>query len=122
MRNTLANELNLYNSSTGERIEGKLNVKFSPTGSTPSFQLENSYKITDKKEQKEILQFIMDSSYYDQSIYQRTLDSMLIEWKAHNNLYSIYKHERVQHTDFDKNDEGVTMFEFYLRAIKEYFN
>ena len=26
------------------------------------------------------------------------------------------------HTDFDKNDEGVTLFEFYLRAIKESFN
>ena len=51
----------------------------------------------------------------------RTIDSMLIEWDAHNDIYLITRHERVRHTDFDKNDEGVGYWEFWWRGIKEIF-
>ena len=55
-------------------------------------------------------------------LYGRTIDSMLIEWDAHNELYSLYKHDRLKHTDFDKNSEGWTKIDYYYHAIKEGLN
>ena len=113
--------IHIYYADTGSREDGKINVKFSPNGDNPSFQIEDSYKIDNEDDQRAILEYIMNSSYYSQDVYNRTIDSMLIEWDAHNDIYLITRHERVRHTDFDKNDEGVGYWEFWWRGIKEIF-
>ena len=61
----------------------------------------------------------MSSEYYSQEIYGRTIDSMLIEWDAHNDIYAFSKHERVAHTDFDKNSEGMKYMAYWWLAVKE---
>ena len=61
----------------------------------------------------------MKSDYYSQDVYNRTIGSMLVEWDAHNRLNSIKSHERLKHTDFDKNDEGVGYWGFFWRAVRE---
>ena len=120
--------INLYSDTEGKRQEGKINVKFSPDNkdsqgnSNPSFQIENSADICNIEQQKFILNYIMESEFYDQDVYGRTIDSMLIEWDAHNELYSVYKHNRLKHTDFDKNSEGWTKKDYYDYAIKEGWN
>ena len=52
-------------------------------------------------------------------LWGRTLESLLVEWESHNEIYVLTKHVRVAHTDFDFYDEGTTKIQFYQRAIKE---
>ena len=99
-------DINMYEDDKGSPVEGKLNVKFSPNGDNPSFQIENSYQITDEDQQRQILEYIVESEYYSYDTYGRTVDSMLIEWAAHNEIYGYVRHDRVRHTDFDRNSEG----------------
>lgn len=106
--------------STGEYQEGKINVKFSPYSKTngesnPSFQIGNSADIRSKKDQRIILEYIVESDYYSQEIYGRTVDSMMVEWDAHNKAYSLYKTDQFKQADFDKNSEG----KGYLDYISE---
>ena len=117
---SITDNINLYDDSTGEYQEGKINVKFSPDNKTngepnPSFQIENSADIRSKKDQRIILEYIVESDYYSQEVYGRTVDSMMVEWDAHNKAYSIYRTDQFKHTDFDKNSEG----KGYLDYISE---
>ncbi len=116
----VCNDLYLY--ENGAEREGWINVKFTPTGENPVFQIRDSYKITDEKVHKAILEYIMASEFYKQDVYKRTMESMLVEWLAHNHIYSAYENERCRHVDFDRNDEGVTYMDFWKRAAKEYGN
>ena len=62
----------------------------------------------------------MASEFYSQDVYGRTMESMLIEWDVHNSLYyDFWKHPRLGSTDFDKNSEGWTKWDFYRFAIVE---
>ena len=84
----------------------------------PNMQIYNSYMITDTSQQKEILQVLYryDKTNPSRHAWGRTIDSMMIEWDAHNDIHSITKHERVAHTDFDKNDENTRYIEYWIRA------
>ncbi|MBO5316501.1 MAG: RHS repeat-associated core domain-containing protein, partial [Clostridia bacterium] len=116
---SITDNINMYYDDVGWK-EGKINVKFSPNGNNPSFQIRNSYEIVDEDDQRAILEYIMNSEYYSQDIYGRTMNSMIIEWQAHNELYNQYPSERLKHVDFDKNSEGWSRFDFYKYAIYEY--
>ena len=121
-------DINLYSDTEGSRQEGKINVKFSPNGTddegnpNPSFQIENSYKITNSKDQEFILNYIVESEFYSQEVYCRTMDSMLIEWDAHNDIHSWTHHERVKHTDFDKKDEDMEYWDYWEKGFSEWKN
>ena len=60
-----------------------------------------------------------------QHIWGRTVDSMLIEWDAHNDVHKFAilvseKHAyRVAHTDFDYNDEKTAYWEFWERTVDQ---
>ena len=124
---SISERLNLYD-STGSRVEGMINVKFSPNSKNPSFQIENSAYITNEYEQRLILYYIMTSSYYSQEIYGRTLESMLVEWKAHNEYYysdyssiidkvfSLNTRNQAKSVDFDYESEGLEEHEYMIDA------
>ena len=82
-------------------------------------QIENSINIKDDAQQKAILEYIMASDFYSQDVYCRTLDSMLIEWDAHNHLYRIKSHDRLKSVDFDKKSENFAYLDYYKLAVKE---
>ncbi len=122
----ITEQINLYDDNVGKRIDGKINVKFSPNNKdengnlNPSFQIENSYEIKSKEDQRVILQYIMASDFYSQDVYCRTLDSMLIEWDAHNDLKWIKPNEsRLASVDFDKNSETLGYWDYYKLAVEE---
>ncbi len=115
-------DINLYSDEEGTWQEGKINVKFSPNSDNPSFQIENSCDITNSTEQEFILNYIVNSDFYDQDVYCRTVNSMLIEWDMHNFLYRFHPIERLAHTDFDKQSEGWTKIDYLKFAKEEYFN
>ena len=99
-----------------EVIFTKINVKFSPDNKTngepnPGFQIKNSADIRSKKDQRIILEYIVESEYYSQEVYGRTVDSMIVEWDAHNIAYAMIRTDQFKHTDFDKNSEGKNWFD-----------
>ena len=81
----------------------------------PNIQVINSYFITAKAEQKEILTLLLayDASNPSQVPWSRTLDSMIIEWDAHN-MFAAFS-QSARDTDFDKNEEGMG----YLYYVKK---
>ncbi len=93
------------------------------TSSNPTMQVQNSYKITKTKHQKEILNLMIeynDSNPVDPT-WDRTIDSMLIEWDAHNDGYKgrffigLLKEnaaERLRHVDFDNASESLKYWDY----------
>ena len=97
------------------------------TKCNPNMQIWNSYMIDESAKQREILEILYayDKAHPSRHAWGRTVDSMLVEWDAHNDIYRLAKYisydyaNRVAHTDFDYNDEGKTYEEYWQRAIKE---
>ena len=120
-RNPLDYKIHMYYSGKGQNVDGKINIIFSPNAKyngedNPSFQIVNSCDITDENEQRAILEYVIASGFYSQDVYQRTIDSMLIEWKAHNVAWFLFRKNTFKSTDFDKKDEGKD----YLDFIRDY--
>lgn len=118
----LAERLHLYLEGSGELEEGKINIVFCPDsrgadGSPdPTVRVWDSWRITRKEEIREICRAILDSELYDSALYGRTLDSMVTEWVAHNDINRVYDNERTRHVDLNRADEGVSYAGFWRRA------
>ena len=60
----------------------------------------------------------MKSDFYSQEIYERTLESMMIEWKAHNLAWILFRTEQFGSTDFDKESEGMEYLDYIISYIE----
>lgn len=119
-------DFNFYLDGFGEQVPDRINVCFYPENrdgngaADPNIRVWDSYLITNETEIRDICARILTSEYYDAELYGRTLDSMAVEWLAHNAVNSFYDNERTRHVDFNRADEGVTYMEFWQRALREY--
>lgn len=119
-------DFNLYMDGSGEQDPDRINICFYPDnlGSDgqpdPNIRVWDSYLITNETEIRSICEWILASEYYDAERYGRTLESMVVEWKAHNAINNTYDNERTRHVDFNRADEGVTYVEFWQRAMREF--
>ena len=82
----------------------------------PCMQVRNSYLITKPDEQIEILVYLLDynSSNPSSEAWVRTVDSMLIEWDAHND-FALFD-DSAKHTDFDNAEEGKSYLYYVDKA------
>lgn len=87
----------------------------------PNMQIRDSYLITDFVEMGDIANILLEYNEDNTENYSwsRTVDSIIIEWDAHNDLNNISDHERLKHVDLNNADEGTTYIEFVIRAGKE---
>ncbi len=98
----------------GNNPDGSINVKIT----TGNIHIDNSYRITNEKDQEKVIEIIMASELYTQYGFYRSKDSYLSEWRAHNWLYDIlpewtgYK-DNAQHVDLNKDPEGGVRGLFY---------
>ena len=98
----------------------------------PNIQAIDSYKITDKAEQTEIISFMLDycASNPSQYAFDRTQSSLLYEWEIHNNVHQIMQHLQFSNcdiinsflistadTDFNNGDEGKGYVAFFYDRI-----
>ena len=113
-------DFNFYLDGFGEPDPDRINVTFYPNAPDPNIRVWNSYQITNETEIRDICGRILASDFYDADRYGRTLDSMAVEWLAHNAVNSLYDNERTRHVDFNRADEGVTYAEFWQRAFREF--
>jgi len=63
----------------------KLNVTFYPEAGL--IHIEQSYTISSEYEKRAVISVIMNSEYYDPSVYGNSVETMLIEWSGHNFVY-----------------------------------
>ena len=88
------------------------------TATDPNMQIQNSYEITNRQQQKEILQLMLDYNNLNpvEPGWNRTLDSMMVEWQLHNLAYDMrYKRGRTKDCDFNNADEGKGIWDFARR-------
>ena len=105
------------------------------TDCDPNMQIYNSYK-TKTVYHREILEILVkhDEAYPSRHTWGRTVESMLIEWDAHNDVclaatilkalgYNISQEnlDRVMHTDFDYKDEKTTYKQYWDRVFEGVF-
>ena len=72
----------------------------------PNMEIISSHEITDKEARNDIIEIIMEYERCYPSKWNRTEESMRLEWYIHNMLYDIdYERHRTDNVDFDNSDE-----------------
>ena len=96
----------MCNKQIEERYKIKIGYSYNPDN--PCFYIKDSYKITNKKQIKEILEQIHTTRKYSQLQtlgYTRSLSSEYREWAAHNVLYRLnIKRDHTATTDFEQKE------------------
>ena len=90
------------------------------TEDDPDMQIQQSYKVKKKKHQQEIAQLMIDynTAYPVIPSWHRTKDSIVEEWRIHNNVY--YAHLFRKNTadcNFNNKDEGKGYWDFFYERV-----
>lgn len=79
----------------------------------PNMEIISSHEINDKEARNDIIEIILEYERRYPSKWNRTIESMRLEWYIHNILYDIdYERHRTDNVDFDNSDE-----EYYNKHI-----
>ena len=85
----------------------------------PTLKVLSSYKIKDNKDRRDIISIMQDYNKEFPSKWDRTIESLSLEWYVHNTLYDInYKHDHTTDVDFDNSDEDYYNKPFINKLIK----
>ena len=72
----------------------------------PDMTIISSYEVTDKEARNDVLRIIMEYESCYPSDWDRSMESLRLEWFIHNTLYDIdYKRDHTDNVDFDNSDE-----------------
>lgn len=72
----------------------------------PNVRVFSSYKITDKLARNDIIEILDEYERMFPSDWDRTVESMRLEWYVHNLLYDLYyQRDRTENVDFNNEDE-----------------
>ena len=72
-----------------------------------NFKIIDSYKITDKDTRNDIIEAILEYNRMYPMVYERSVESMRLEWLAHNILYNLnYEVDRTRDVDFEVSEEN----------------
>lgn len=84
-----------------------------------NIKIISSYKIMDRQTQNNVLAVISEYEKNNPSVWDRTTDSMLIEWRVHNVLYHInFKTSSTKDVDFENNEEILYSNNLFRRIFK----
>jgi len=90
--------------------------------SNPDMKIYNSYKIQDEAKMKEIINILLAHEELRPSNWNRTLNSLLNEWDAHNKLYNLHiQRERTADVDLDNRDEDLYKNKLGISTIIKYY-
>lgn len=85
----------------------------------PNATIVSSYNIKSKDERYEILSILSMYEYEHPSEWNRTIDSMRVEWEVHNMLYTLgISRDRTQDVDLDNSEEKIYNNSLLKRLIK----
>ena len=85
----------------------------------PNASILSSYRITDKDERNEILNVLKLYGQINDTRWNRSIDSMRVEWTVHNFFYELnYERDRTQNVDLDNSEEKLYNNYVLKRLIK----
>lgn len=74
----------------------------------PDMKVISSYQIDDPLIRKNIIEVLQEYEKENPSLWDRTTESMEVEWSMHNIFYQLdYEKERSSDVDFDNEDEEI---------------
>lgn len=86
-----------------------------------NIHITNSYQVKSGKEMEQIIDMIMNKSYYQQLTaagFTRSKGSLLREWKAHNLLYNWgYEKERTGSVDLNQNESRCHRIGYFILSL-----
>lgn len=86
----------------------------------PNMQILDSYRITNTNQQKEIAQLMLNYNTANpvSPAWNRTLDSLVLEWEIHNNVYRTgFFQINTKDCDFNNGDEGKGYWDFFQERV-----
>lgn len=84
----------------------------------PNMKIYSSYEVLDKDSRNDILEVIQEYEEEYPSAWERTTDSMRLEWFLHNISYDVgYKRSRTTNVDLNNEDEEV----YSLKILQKLF-
>ena len=100
-------KINMYDVIVLDEREAKDNVK-----------IVDSYKINDYETQRAIIEIINQYEMMNPTEWERSTDSMQVEWFVHNFLYQLnWQTSRTKDTDFETNEEELYDFHVLKRIL-----
>ena len=109
--------------NTIEHKEGNVLVLDARNLKNPCMKIFDSYKITNEKVQKEIIDELLHHEEVHPTKWERTKKSMVNEWYAHNTLYNLnIKRTRTRDVDLDNSDEDVYKEKLGVNTLIKYFS
>ena len=96
-------DINIVANGEESNPDGKIRVEISQY----NLVIRDSYLIRDHEDMETVMKIIMESSQYKQ-IYDtdfRNLENFVLEWKAHNLLYSFGRGKRFGDVDFESKKD-----------------
>ena len=85
----------------------------------PSIKILSSYKITDANIRNEILEIIAEYEKENPSSWNRSINSMKVEWLVHNILYYLnYEKNRTQDVDFNNSEQEIYSKKLIKNLVK----
>lgn len=92
--------------SSIESVEGDVLIEDQRDGIDPNFVIYNSCKIHDKDDKNTILEVLEEYEEDNPSNWNRSIESMRLEWLMHNLGYRFnYKKNHTTDIDLDNDDE-----------------
>ena len=95
-----------------ESLKGKVNtddilvIDTRNTKNDPNMQIISSYEISNKDTRNEILEILLKYEELNPSPWDRTIESMRLEWFVHNLSHSFnYKKDHSDDVDLDNDDQ-----------------
>ena len=89
----------------------------------PDMKIYDSYRISKEDKQREVVKQLLKHEEKKPSKWDRTENSLINEWYAHNLLYSVgYKKERTKDVDFDNSDEVVYEKKLGINTLIKYYS
>ena len=102
-----------------EYCEGDVYVLDERKGNNPDMKICNSHLVHNPKHRKEILEVLCHYEDCDPSEWDRTLDSMRLEWTVHNLSYLIgYDLKSSRDVDLDNADEEYYDNKILVKLLK----
>ena len=85
----------------------------------PNATILSSHEIKDKEDRNDILHILKAYDYNNPSEWERTIESMRVEWEIHNMLYNLgIERERTQDVDLDNSEEKKYSNQLLRKLIK----
>ena len=108
--------------AAASRMRGEIAIYDDRTTANPSFRIYDSYRIRKNSIKREVLSAMIayNEAYPTEPRWQRTMDSLVLEWMEHNFAYRVgFLRSRASNVDLDNHAEGKGALGYFIQSAWE---